>query len=48
MKRLATRVYTFRELMKRLDSDVFYVVESEEEPDQHFTFVPIQYKGKWI
>lgn len=46
MKRLATRVYTFRELMKRLDSDVFYVVESEEEPDQHFTFVPIQYKGK--
>lgn len=44
--KLGTRVYTFRQLMQRLNSSIFYVVESEEEPDQHFTFVPIQYKGK--
>lgn len=46
MKRLATRVYTFKDLMARLMSDRLCVVESEEEPDQHFTFMPLEYKGK--
>lgn len=43
---LGTRSYTFKELMNRIDMDYWYVVESKEEPDQHFTFVPVQYRGK--
>ena len=46
MKRLGTRIYTFQELMRRLMSEHLYVVESEEEPNQHFTFVPVKYMGR--
>lgn len=44
--RLASRHYTFKELMNRIDMEYWYIVESKEEPDQHFTFVPAQYRGK--
>jgi hypothetical protein len=43
MKRLATRVYTFNELMNRIDMEYWLVHRHGQE---QYTFVPIQYKGK--
>ena len=41
-QRLGTRVYTFDELMKHLNSDLWYVHKHREQ----YTFVPVQYRGK--
>lgn len=41
--RLGTRVYTFEDLMKHLNSDLWYVHKHGRE---QYTFVPVQYKGK--
>lgn len=43
MKRLATRVYTFQELMNRIDMEYWYVHHHGQE---QYTFVPVQYRGK--
>lgn len=42
MKRLATRMYTFQELMNRIDMEYWRV---HAHGQGQFTFVPIQYKG---
>lgn len=42
-QRLGTRVYTFDELMKHLNSDLWYVHKHGRE---QYTFVPVQYRGK--
>lgn len=41
--KLGTRVYTFQELMNRLDMEFWRVHHHGRE---HYTFVPVQYKGK--
>lgn len=41
--KLGTRVYTFQELMNRIDMEYWYVHCHGQDI---FTFVPIQYKGK--
>jgi hypothetical protein len=43
MKRLATRVYTFQELMNRIDLEYWRVHHHGQE---QYTFVPVRYKGK--
>jgi hypothetical protein len=43
MKRLATRVYTFQELMNRIDMEFWSVHHHGQE---QYTFVPVRYKGK--
>ncbi|MCU1758754.1 hypothetical protein NTD84_03335 [Pseudomonas sp. 14P_8.1_Bac3] len=40
MKRLATRVYTFQELMNRIDMEFWLVHHHGQE---QYTFVPVQY-----
>lgn len=44
MKRtLATRIYTFQELMNRLDSDYWYV---HHHGMGYYTFVPVHQTGR--
>lgn len=43
MKRLATRIYTFQELMNRIDMEYWAVHKHGRE---QYTFVPVRYKGK--
>ena len=40
MKPLATRLYTFQELMNRIDLEYWRV---HEHNDMNYTFVPIKY-----
>lgn len=42
MKRLATRSYTFQELLNRIDLEYWRVRKHSE---MSFTFVPLQYWG---
>ena len=42
MKQLATRHYTFQELLNRIDLEYWRVVEHNE---MNYTFIPIKYWG---
>jgi len=42
MKQIATRRYTFQELLNRIDLEYWRVVEHNE---MNYTFIPIKYWG---
>ena len=42
MKQLATRRYTFKELLNRIDLEYWRV---RRHDDMNFTFIPLQYWG---